>query len=156
MKALTVWQPWASLIAQGFKPYEFRSWPAHTALVGTRIAIHAGARKVRKAEVQDLCYRLRSPVERWRVALKPEAKEWLDNILTAPESLPRSAVVCTALLGIPLRGWQVAHEFGCEDEFNDSDRDEHSNWAWALAGNEAHRPTDSGARRTGTVELEAR
>lgn len=25
-KALTVYQPWASLIISGFKPYEFRSW----------------------------------------------------------------------------------------------------------------------------------
>lgn len=27
MKALTIWQPWASLIARGVKQYETRSWP---------------------------------------------------------------------------------------------------------------------------------
>jgi len=29
MKALTIWQPWASLIMAGYKPYEFRGWPAY-------------------------------------------------------------------------------------------------------------------------------
>ncbi|MEM8603316.1 MAG: ASCH domain-containing protein [Cyanobacteria bacterium P01_H01_bin.121] len=42
MKSLTLWQPWASLIAIGLKHYETRSW-------GTKyrglIAIHAAKRK---------------------------------------------------------------------------------------------------------------
>jgi hypothetical protein len=37
--ALTLWQPWASLIAIGVKPFETRSWP--TSHRG-RLAIHAG------------------------------------------------------------------------------------------------------------------
>lgn len=41
MKALTVYQPWASLIAQGHKRYETRSWS--TRYRGA-IAIHAGKR----------------------------------------------------------------------------------------------------------------
>jgi hypothetical protein len=44
MHAVTVWQPWATLIAEGLKPLEFRSRPLPSALVGTRIGIHAGAR----------------------------------------------------------------------------------------------------------------
>lgn len=42
MKALTVRQPWASLIADGTKVYETRSWPPPKTLIGERIAIHAG------------------------------------------------------------------------------------------------------------------
>ena len=38
MKALTLWQPWATLIAIGDKPYETRSWP--TRYRGP-LAIHA-------------------------------------------------------------------------------------------------------------------
>lgn len=38
MKVITLWQPWASLIALGEKPYETRSWP--TSYRG-KIAIHA-------------------------------------------------------------------------------------------------------------------
>ena len=43
MKALTLHQPWASLIAAGYKFYETRSWAAPPADWGTTIAIHAGA-----------------------------------------------------------------------------------------------------------------
>lgn len=41
LKALTVWQPWASLIVLGEKQYETRSW--RTSYRGV-ILIHAGAR----------------------------------------------------------------------------------------------------------------
>ena len=42
MKALTLHQPWASLIACGAKRIETRSWPPPKSLIGKRIAIHAG------------------------------------------------------------------------------------------------------------------
>lgn len=41
MKALTLRQPWASLIVHGVKTIETRSWKAPDALIGERIAIHA-------------------------------------------------------------------------------------------------------------------
>ena len=46
--AITLHQPWASLIALGIKTVETRSWPAPTRLVGQRIAVHAGKRLVRQ------------------------------------------------------------------------------------------------------------
>ena len=46
MKALTIWQPWASLLVSGQKKYETRSWA--TAYRGP-IAIHAAMRPVRRA-----------------------------------------------------------------------------------------------------------
>ena len=45
MKALTIWQPWASLLASGRKKYETRSWA--TSYRGP-IAIHAAKRPVRQ------------------------------------------------------------------------------------------------------------
>lgn len=41
IKALPLWQPWASLIACGAKRIETRHWPAPRGLLGQRIAIHA-------------------------------------------------------------------------------------------------------------------
>lgn len=41
MKAITLWQPWATLIAIGAKRFETRSWP--TSYRGP-IAVHAGKR----------------------------------------------------------------------------------------------------------------
>ncbi|WP_454919263.1 ASCH domain-containing protein [Xanthobacter sediminis] len=137
MKALTTWQPWASLIIAGVKPYEFRSWPAPRGIVGQRIAIHAGARPVRKAEIADLITRLRGD-EPWTTALKPEALELLERAHTAPGALPLSCIVGTAILGEPVRSNRILGEFGAVP--NDSDRDEHCNWAWPLTGIEPLTP----------------
>ena len=40
MKALTIKQPWASLIIEGYKKYEFRSWKTN---YRGKVLIHAGA-----------------------------------------------------------------------------------------------------------------
>ena len=45
VKALSLHQPWATLIAAGVKNIETRSWPPPRSLIGQRIAIHA-AKKV--------------------------------------------------------------------------------------------------------------
>lgn len=41
MKALPLWQPWATLVAIGAKQVETRHWRAPASLIGQRIAIHA-------------------------------------------------------------------------------------------------------------------
>lgn len=131
MPALTVWQPWASLIAAHAKPYEFRGWAAPRALVGRRIAIHAGARPIKRAEVQDLLMRLAGP-EAWSTGLRADlARPILERVLTAPGVLPLSSVVCTAVLGAPRRANEIVFEFG--GPVNDSDRGAHTSWAWPLA-----------------------
>lgn len=130
MMAITIWQPWATLIVAGAKPYEFRGWPAPRAIRGKRIAIHAGARKPRIAEIEDLIARLRS-ADAWSTALRRDAalpllERWRGN----PVSLPLSCVIGTALLGEPINAAKIIHEFG--GPVNDSDRFEHCNWAWPL------------------------
>ena len=42
MKAITLWQPWASFVAWGWKTIETRGHRMFASLVGERIAIHAG------------------------------------------------------------------------------------------------------------------
>ena len=46
MKAITLWQPYASLLVAGRKPHETRSWPPPDSLLGARIAIHAGDKRL--------------------------------------------------------------------------------------------------------------
>lgn len=41
IKALPLWQPWASLVIWGEKELETRHWQAPRAIIGQRIAIHA-------------------------------------------------------------------------------------------------------------------
>ena len=45
MKAISLHQPWASLIAVGAKTVETRSWRPPLSLIGERIAIHAAKKK---------------------------------------------------------------------------------------------------------------
>lgn len=45
MYGISLWQPWASLIACGAKPYETRDWAPPARLIGQRIAICA-AKKI--------------------------------------------------------------------------------------------------------------
>ncbi len=138
--AITVWQPWATLICEGLKPFEFRGWPAPARLRGTRIAIHAGARPVRRAEITDLLYKLsRSD---WRVTglvERDQAQDLLERTLNAPASLPLSSILCTAVLGEPVRNAELAAKMGVPWT-NDSDRNGHSNWGWPLTDIERLEP----------------
>lgn len=137
--AITIWQPWASLIAAGAKPFEFRSWPAPRRLVGRRVAIHAGARPVRRDEIAALVLRL----ERWETdtgLIRDAALPLLQRALAAPRSLPLSSVLCLATLGAPIRDADLAERLGIPWPANDSDREEHSNWGWPLTDIEVLRP----------------
>ena len=81
MKAITLHQPWASLIAHGVKTIETRSWAPPRSLLGERIAIHAGKRVV-------------------RAGLSPRVWYAVEGIY-GPEwwkAIPTGAVVCTAVL----------------------------------------------------------
>ena len=78
--AITLHQPWASLIGLGLKTVETRSWPAPARLVGQRIAVHAGKRLVRQ------------PGERIERELRAR---WGDHW---PVNIPAGTVVATAVL----------------------------------------------------------
>lgn len=145
MKALTIWQPWATLIMIGAKPYEFRSWKPPRSLIGERLAIHAGARPVRASEVRALVMALRgdprmsNPCLHGNLAL-PVLERVLSALGKSPDSLfgtteqltlPLSAVLGTAIVGEPKRGDECAREFG-QGAGNDSDREGTFNWGWPL------------------------
>lgn len=101
---ITVWQPWAQLIAAGCKPHEFRHWCAHRHHVGTRIGIHAGMRAVHVAEVEELIARLKGPNGRLTGLIAHDrAVTLLQAIAENPDSVERSAILCTARLHQPLR-----------------------------------------------------
>lgn len=53
MSALSVWQPWAWLIVNGYKDIENRRWEPTEERIGERFAIHASKRRVTKAEFQE-------------------------------------------------------------------------------------------------------
>jgi hypothetical protein len=138
MKALTVWQPWASLIAVGAKPYEFRRWKAPDYLIGQRIAIHAGARKIKASECDAIVIQLQNNA--WEACMhKKAAIELLVNLSHGGNALPLSAVIATAKLTYCVPANTIVHEFG-GPVVNDSDREEHFNFAWRLEDVETEPP----------------
>jgi hypothetical protein len=145
MKALTIWQPWASLILVGAKPYEFRGWPPPAWLVGKRIAIHAGSRPARPKEVRALVLGLKGGFGLDRPALIAEPAiallERVERGLVEAKrptlarqafQLPLGAVIGTAVVGQPMRGDACARELGMAVAGNDSDRDGTFNWGWPM------------------------
>jgi hypothetical protein len=61
IQAITLWQPWASLIARGLKRYETRSWAPPASLIGKRLAIHAGTHRTARGVplwLKSGCYKL--------------------------------------------------------------------------------------------------
>lgn len=128
--ALTVWAPWSSLIIEGWKPYEFRGWDYRRRrpdLVGKRIAIHAGARPVKRTEVAELLSRIARKNSRVSEAAAP----FLERAHLSPAMVPLAAVVGTAVIGVPI---ECRTLFGSGVlTYPDSDRVEHQAWAWPLS-----------------------
>lgn len=65
MKALTLWQPWASLVALGVKTIETRSWATR---YRGELAIHAAKRPADPADMIRLVADNRDVFDRWLVA----------------------------------------------------------------------------------------
>lgn len=60
MKAITIWNPWAHLIAAGVKTYELRKWRPDPDLEGRRIVIHASVRQMEVAQLTEVINNLKS------------------------------------------------------------------------------------------------
>ena len=131
-KALTIWQPWASLVIIGAKPDEFRRWkftdkPHLARLVGQRIVIHAGVRPPRLSEVDDIIER----IDAGESDLKADiARDFLVQLharlaLKDKAAVPLGAALGTVILGEPKSVVELfAHM--------DSDRFDHHMYGWPM------------------------
>jgi hypothetical protein len=136
MKAITIWQPWASLIMVGAKPYEFRpknylryvGAPA----IGECVVIHAGARTIKGAEIEDLLARLGD--EGGSTGLNPDiARLVLERCKAAAkyQALPLGCGLGTAVLGRPLNASRIFRGPIADSDRAAADEDAY-NWAWPL------------------------
>lgn len=133
LPALTLWQPWASLAAARIKPYEFRRWPAPKSMWDRRIALHAGARPIRRSEVDELLAGLRLEGG-WGTALDVEpAIELLLRVQADPKVLPLSHVLATAKLGVPVPASETVTAAYGESFLGDSVRIDHQVFGWPLS-----------------------
>jgi activating signal cointegrator 1 len=99
--AITLWQPWASLIAAGVKSFETRSWAPPSYLIGRRMVVHAAV----KACPTDIDAHARAAIER---GLDLPAAKW--------HTLPFGAVVCVGTLAgaYQVQRWK---DYGSDVEF---------------------------------------
>lgn len=117
MRALTIWQPWCSLILIGAKPYEFREWDyreRNPRLEGQRIVIHAGKHPMRRPDIEQLIDSVKAGGNFIDAKL---ALPLLERILSAYKCqgvVEYSAALGTAVLGKP---WRESTDH---------------NWAWPL------------------------
>jgi hypothetical protein len=129
MKALTIWQPWASLVMIRAKRLEFRKWDyrkREPKLEGQRIVIHAGSRPIRVQEVLDLKTEL---LEDRSSLIRELALPLLDRLLEADRCqgvIELSAGLGTVVIGRPRR---VDALFKAPD----SDRIDHHMFAWPVS-----------------------
>lgn len=141
MKAITIYQPWASLIMAGAKPYEFRKWSprerggAYAALIGQRIGIHSSTRAIKRGEVDRIIIDLQTGGDNAAATClhADKAMPILEEArrMTVNCGLPFGCVLGTAILGEPRSGYDIAEEFGLP-HVNDSDRDEEANFGWPM------------------------
>jgi ASCH domain-containing protein len=75
LPAISLWQPWASLIALGVKRIETRSWPCPAKYIGERVLIHAAKRPLPLGgiHVPAIRYDFRS----WEEAAAYNGQSWL-------------------------------------------------------------------------------
>ena len=83
LKALTLHQPWASLIALGAKRIETRNWRPPVALIGQRLAIHAGKKIVKLPSGTYEHYN--------QAVMRRLGNDW-------PDTIPTGAVVAIATI----------------------------------------------------------
>ena len=129
MKAITLWQPWASLVALQIKTIETRSWPAPKALIGQRIAIHASKKQPGWCEIGEYgvepwfynvrhvedCYCEEGEVTP-ECARRSPSRPLLSKSGAMVSLLPLGAVVATATLAHCVRMVNIAYVFAQHPE----------------------------------------
>ena len=93
MKAITIWQPWATLLPLGIKLYETRSWA--TSYRGP-IAIHAAALKL--PQVLKRCFPGEDDKLMFLEAIAKGMKGSSGEIMDLLNGFPTSSIVATARL----------------------------------------------------------
>ena len=117
MKALTLYQPWASLIAAGIKTTETRDWAPYQDLIGRRIAIHAGRQVIANPRYLDPAV--------WDAAATLFGQRW-------DLAIPKGAIVATAVVAHAYRikqGQETNSRQGRKDPYGNY---QPGRWVWVL------------------------
>ncbi|HVT74559.1 MAG TPA: hypothetical protein VHD61_15605 [Lacunisphaera sp.] len=81
VKAISLWQPWASALFTPLKKFETRHWPVPRSIIGQRVCIHAA--KKRDADVRDF----------WETLDSDELAEFTKIGIASFDQLPFGAII---------------------------------------------------------------
>ncbi len=175
MKAISLWQPWASLVACGAKPYETRHWAPPRALIGQPIAIHA-AKKIDKGAAlfaEELMYGQHDNHSGLAERIEATWGDCPDELMGkfGNACMPIGCVVCTATLDAAFQLGEIAEVDGYPsarviarmtsriggdawhvplDDFGDYSR---HRWAWLLRDVKPLKPPAAAKGAQGFFEL---
>lgn len=136
MKCFVMWEPWASLVFEGAKPWEFRKRDYREfsgAKEGDRVAIASGMRKIKPKEIEDLLARLDDDMNSTGL-VADKAHSLLSRIRAAnyvgPLGFSQGHIIGTVEMGEPRLSEDIMP--GWRGKISDSDRLEHCKWAWPM------------------------
>lgn len=114
MKALTIWQPWATLIACGAKHFETRDWSTE---YRGKLAVHAGKRW--NEDLLTTCYK-----DPFRDVLRGTKYE-------RPSNLPRGKILCVTRIARIWKAEELPRHY--LNEFEEAFGNfSHGRYAWQL------------------------
>jgi len=123
VKALSLWQPWASLIPAGIKLHETRSWPAPATIIGQRIAICSaktdkgwGLLELPQRDLLARRFDMDTPFGKTREELA--------------DQFPLGVVVCTAVV---VHSWSTTLIATADEDDRAAGDWRDGRWAWGLA-----------------------
>jgi hypothetical protein len=125
MKAISLWQPFASAIPAGLKHYETRSFEYPKALHGQRIAIQAALKDDKKM---------------WKwwceavVGCAHRQSHFAALGIKSYDQLPRGAIVATAILSGCVPTWKVSESWAPDEEERLWGDYATGRFAWVLTG----------------------
>lgn len=133
LRALTLYEPWASLVVAGAKPFEFRGHRPPSTIIGERIVIHASRQPIDRQEVRAMLNTLERKINPDAAELclvADKAIPVLRHFLNPHEVQPYGCGLGTAIGGEGRNGLEIANtEFGAGlvdvGELN-------ANWGWPL------------------------
>lgn len=136
MKALTLWQPWASLVAHGFKKWETRSWAPPRGIEGQFIAIHSsvmmpsiGRRFMNDDAVSALLRPIYPDFWVWQHRQYPAMGYWRYRSEYGKHQLPNGVVLAIARVNEVVRS-EHARPNDLERHFGDYTP---GRWIWKLS-----------------------
>ena len=118
MRAITIKQPWASLIVEGIKDIENRTWPCPKKYIGKRVLIHASQKPLRPVKLFNSMQK--DVIKRaglWETCVFPEcgsiigSVEIVDCVINHPS-------IWAEKTDEPLEYYTGEEEFSCYPTYN--------------------------------------